>query len=104
MINIIIPFRVKTQSLDKVHSIIGDFLLEIQKNEPGTLLYKSFQQKDDPAQFIHVMIFKDEAAQLIHRQSTHCKTFVDALYPLCEADPQPAFYHEITPQIKGTKR
>lgn len=95
MINVIIPFTVKTESLETVKIHVQDFISDIKKNEPGTLMYKSFQQKEDPEKFIHIMTFVDDNAETNHRQSSYCKYFVDKLYPLCTEMPSPAEYNEI---------
>lgn len=96
MKHVIIPFTVKSESMETVETIIKKFISEIEKNEPGTLMYKSFQQTDEPAKFVHVMTFADEEAEKIHRQTDHCKHFVERLYPLCTEMPRATEYNEIT--------
>lgn len=96
MIHIFIPFTVKPDSLEYVKILILDFISAIKKNESGTLMYKSYQQKEDPTKFIHVMTFVDEKSQTKHRQTSYCKYFVEKLYPLCTEMPSPAEYNEIT--------
>jgi len=94
MIHIIIPFTVKTESLETVKALLSKFISAIKKNEPGTLLYKSFQQTDVPAKFIHFMTFADRAEET-HRATKHCKEFVEALYPLCIELPKSSSFNEI---------
>lgn len=95
MIHVIIPFEVYLKDIDKVKEIIRTFLRKIKENELDTLVYKSFQQKDQPEKFIHIMTFANEEAQNKHRNSPWCKTFVDQLYPKCKALPQPTSLQEI---------
>lgn len=92
---IIITFKVKESEISKAQKAISEFIASIRKNEPDTLLYKSFQQADEPESFIHVMTFKNKAAQEIHRKSKYCQTFVEKLYPLCSETPIQLTYNEI---------
>lgn len=95
MVNVIIPFEAERGSLDNVKTIIRDFIRGITKNEPGTIFYRSFQEKENPARFIHVMSFEDEKAQDIHRNSSYCREFVSKLYPLCTKAPEAVLYDEV---------
>jgi quinol monooxygenase YgiN len=95
MKHVVIPFTVKTESLETVITIIREFISAIEEKEPGTLMYKSLQKSDEPEKFLHVMIFEDEQAQRFHRQTEHCKHFVDNLYPLCTEMPKASEYNEI---------
>jgi quinol monooxygenase YgiN len=95
MIHVIIPFTVKTESVEIVKTLIKKFVSAIKKKEPGTLLYKSFQQTDAPTKFIHFMTFTDKAAEENHRVTEHCKKFVETLYPLCTELPKSSTFNEI---------
>ncbi len=96
MINIKITFSIKTiDNIDEVHSLIKAFITNIRNNEPDTVFYKSFQEKDNPCDFIHIMSFKDEVAQQKHRNSPYCKEFVSKLYPLCSDAPVAVALDEI---------
>ncbi len=95
MIHVFVPYKVSADSIEVVKVIVAKFISEIEKNEPGTLLYKSFQQADDPTYFTHVMTFKDEDSEMLHKKSTYCREFTDVLYPLCEIMPKPIAQSEI---------
>lgn len=90
-----IPFQVEEQALEKALDVIALFVDKVNANEPDTIMYKSFQDNNDPTKFIHVMSFKDEGAQEIHRTTTYCKEFVEALYPICSVSPSPTRYREV---------
>ena len=74
-------FQVQEQHLAECIAAIEEFVAYVRDNEADTLLYTSLQQKDDPTQFIHYFIFKDEAARDIHANSEAVKRFTDILYP-----------------------
>ncbi|WP_136468190.1 putative quinol monooxygenase [Flagellimonas onchidii] len=95
MIHVFVPYKVRPDSIETVKEIVGKFISKIEKNEPGTLFYKSFQQQDDPTYFTHVMTFTDSEAEMLHKKSTYCREFTDVLYPLCEIMPKPITQNEI---------
>lgn len=86
MINIIVTYKVKQDKIDLVLEAIKQFISNIKKNEPNTLVYEAFQ-KDDKVSFIHIMSFKDKKSEQIHRNSSYVKKFVSILYPNCEQQP-----------------
>jgi quinol monooxygenase YgiN len=53
----------------------------VQQNEPGTKLYASWQQKDDPGRFVHLFIFEDEAAHTVHSKSAAVRQFESVYSP-----------------------
>ncbi|WP_190810454.1 putative quinol monooxygenase [Flagellimonas sp. S3867] len=95
MVHVFVPYKVKSASVEKVKVIVAKFISEIEKNEPGTLLYKSFQQTDKPTHFTHIMSFVDSEAEMLHKKSAYCREFTDVLYPVCEIMPKPVAQNEI---------
>ena len=88
MIHLKITYTIQEEvSLEYVHSIIKEFIVEINKNEPDTLLYKSYHEEDVPRMYYHIMTFKDEEAQEKHRNSPYCRDFVKKLYAICTEAP-----------------
>ena len=83
-----ITFEVKKESLETVRTLIKEFVWNIRKNEPATLVYTAWQEKEHPRRFIHLMTFSDEQAQKIHREADYVKAFTDQLYPECTAEPK----------------
>jgi len=95
MKHVFIPFTVESNSLEDAKSIIKKFVRTVQQKEPDTLMYHSFQQSDEPTNFVHIMTFKNEEAMELHKYTEHCKEFVDRLYPLCAILPKASMYYEI---------
>ena len=74
-------FRVKPESVDACVRAITEFTEAVGRDEPDTLFYTAYQERDDPTAFVHVFGFRDEAAEALHRETDHVKRFVDVLYP-----------------------
>ena len=95
----LVEFRLKDESLlGNAKAAIAEFVQTIEEREPGTLLYSSMQDKDDPRHFIHYMEFVDSESHQSHRTTEHVRTFVKKLYPLCDGEPNPTFlnaYREV---------
>jgi quinol monooxygenase YgiN len=74
-------YQVNSKAVDKVKGAIEEFVRYFKANEPGTRSYAAWQQKDDPTRFVHIFIFADEAAQVIHSQSEAVKRFQSIYSP-----------------------
>jgi quinol monooxygenase YgiN len=74
-------YRVKESAVGKVKDAIKDFVSYVEANEPGTLMYLAWQQKDDPTRFLHLFIFEDAAAQALHGESEAVKRFESVYSP-----------------------
>jgi len=83
----LVKFEIKKTSLDKAIVLIRDFVKKVHDNEEGTVLYHSFQDEENPCEFIHVMSFVDDAAEEIHYQSDYCAQFGEDLLSLCVEEP-----------------
>jgi len=88
---VMIPFQVKEESLDAAKKIIKELIANVREKEPGTLLYKSLQMKNDPTSFIHFIIFADDNAHMHHRGAEYVLKFVKQIYELCPKEPFPVF-------------
>lgn len=74
-------YRVKESGVEKVKDAIKDFVSYVKANEPGTLMYLAWQQKDAPTRFLHLFIFEDAVAQTIHGESEAVKRFESVYSP-----------------------
>jgi quinol monooxygenase YgiN len=74
-------YQVEESAVDKVKAAIEEFVAYVDKNEPGTKLYASWQQADDPTRFVHLFIFEDDAAHTAHGQSDAVRAFEDVYSP-----------------------
>ena len=83
MIHKKVRFQVKPEKMEFVKKSIQEFIREVKAKEPGTLIYESFQIKNDLT-FLHIMTFKDEAAEKFHKTTPHAKKFIESLNPNCK--------------------
>jgi quinol monooxygenase YgiN len=88
-------YEVRPESIDRVLVAVGEFVAYVRANEPGTLRYEVWQQKDHPARFVHLFVFRDAEAHRIHSASAEVKRFAATLYPLCLAPVQFIDYRQV---------
>jgi quinol monooxygenase YgiN len=74
-------FRVRPEGLARCEAAIREFIEYIKSREPGTLLYISLQDAQDPTNFLHYFIFQDDEAREQHANSEGVHRFTDILYP-----------------------
>ena len=79
-------FQVRTESIKIAKTAIEIFIATIKENEPGTLYYTSWQERDNPGKFLHHFAFEDAEAETFHRNTEWVKAFTSALYPELVSD------------------
>lgn len=88
---VMIPFKVQEDKLDEAKKIINELIANVKEKEPGTLLYKSLQSKQDPTMFVHFIVFADNDAHMKHRGALYVIDFVKKIYEICPNQPHPVF-------------
>lgn len=73
--------RVKPEAVRQCTAAIREFVAHVKANESGTRLYISLQDRRDKTRFLHVMVFKDAAAERRHRASAAARKFTSVVYP-----------------------
>jgi quinol monooxygenase YgiN len=84
-----VPFRTQPGKLETAKAAIAQLLLQMEKNEPDAVVYRSYQDATDPLSFVHYMLFRSAEAHAAHTSSAHVSEFVKILYPCCEKKPEP---------------
>ena len=74
-------YSVNASGVDDVKAAITEFVDYVRANEPGTLLYQAWQQRDDPTFLLHLFIFADASAQRIHSESEAVRRFESIYTP-----------------------
>ena len=74
-------YRVNAAAADKVRAAAEEFVAYVRDNEPGTRMYTSWQNVDDPTRFVHLFIFEDDAAHQIHGSSAAVRQFESVYQP-----------------------
>jgi quinol monooxygenase YgiN len=78
-------YEVRPEALERVLAAIHEFVAYVRANEPGTLRYEVWQERDNPTRFVHIFVFRDAEADRIHSESSEVKKFAGVLYPECLA-------------------
>lgn len=78
-------FRVRPDGVSAAREAIATFVRTVAESEPGTLRYEAFERGD--RRFLNLMEFADSDAERHHQETAYVRTFVAALYPLCEEEP-----------------
>ena len=50
--------------------------------EPGVARFDVVQQQDDPARFVLVEVYRDDAAVTAHKETAHYKAWKEAMEPM----------------------
>ena len=74
-------YEVKASAVEKVKAAIQEFVRYVQGEEPGTLMYLAWQEQQNPTKFLHLFIFKDQAAMKKHGESEAVKRFESIYSP-----------------------
>ena len=80
-------YQVRPRAVDKVKAAIDEFVGYVAKNEPGSIMYTAWQQRDDPTKFVHLFEFADEAAHQAHGSSDAVRQFEAVYGPELTAGP-----------------
>ena len=78
-------YQVRPEALERCLAAIREFVAYVRANEPGTLRYEVWQEREDPTRFVHIFVFRDAEADRIHSESPDVKKFAAVLYPECLA-------------------
>jgi quinol monooxygenase YgiN len=74
-------FVVRDDTLEVCKNAIREFVNYVRENEPNTFLYTSLQANENPSEFLHYFIFRDENARQVHSNSEAVNRFTSILYP-----------------------
>ncbi len=74
-------FEIRPEAKERVEQAIRTFVDQIRIREPGTLLYSSHVNSENPNRYLHFFVFGDAAAEELHRNTDWVRAFTDVLYP-----------------------
>ncbi|MEV6561087.1 putative quinol monooxygenase [Nocardia sp. NPDC051756] len=87
MIFIVVKFKTKPEWTDRWLELVGPFTA-LTRAEAGNLWFDWSRSVDDPAEFVLVEAFFDEAAGAAHVGSAHFKAAVNELPQVLAATPK----------------
>lgn len=88
-------YEVKPEALERCLAAIHEFVAYVRANEPGALRYEVWQEAERPTRFVHLFVWKDEAANRIHGESAAVRKFAGILYPNCLAPVEFVEYKQV---------
>lgn len=88
-------YQVRSEALERCLAAIYEFVAYVRANEPGTLRYEVWQEREDPTRFVHIFVFRDTEADRIHSESPQVKKFAAVLYPECLAPVEFVDYRQV---------
>ena len=74
-------YTIRPEGVDAVKAAIAEFVGYVTANEPGTRMYASWQQADDPTKFVHLFTFEDPDAHQAHGESEAVRRFESVYTP-----------------------
>ena len=77
----IAQFQVEASFVERCEEAVRNFVRYVQQNERGTILYISFQSKQDRTQFVHLMVFENAEALAKHGLSPESKRMIELIHP-----------------------
>jgi len=80
-------YQVQADAVSAVVAAIEEFVTYLTESEPGVVMYKAWQQADDPTRFVHLFIFADEAAHETHGGSEAVRRFESVYQPVLVGGP-----------------
>ncbi len=89
-------YQVRPEGLQRCLAALHEFVAYVRANEPGTLRYEVWQEKEDPTRFVHIFVFRNSAADQAHSESDAVKKFSGILYPECLAPVEFIDYQQVT--------
>jgi quinol monooxygenase YgiN len=94
-------YQVRPEALERVLTAIQEFVAYVRANEPGTLRYEVWQEKNDPTRFVHIFTFQDDEADQLHSESAAVKKFSGILYPECLAPVEFIDYNKLVSNLEA---
>jgi quinol monooxygenase YgiN len=92
-------YQVHPEALERCLTAIHEFVEYVRANEPGTLRYEVWQERDNPTRFVHIFVFRDAEADRIHSESQEVKKFASILYPECLAPVEFIDYQQVVSKV-----
>lgn len=78
-------YQVGHDGLGRCLAAIREYVAWVRANEPGTLLYEVWQDREEPTRFVHLCVFRDTAADRAHSESPALHKFTSIIGPECLA-------------------
>lgn len=82
-----LTYEVRKDAVATALAATTAFVDEVRRKEGGTARYAAFQEKANPARFVHTMAFRTPSAEEYHRKTQWAKRFHETIGALCVAPP-----------------
>lgn len=81
-------YRVRPDAVAEARRLADELVAAVAAAERDTLVYRALQRSDAPTEFLHYMVFVDDAAEARHLQSAHARHHGEALASLRRPPPR----------------
>jgi quinol monooxygenase YgiN len=100
MLIVHVHVRVKPESVaDFIEATLANARSSVQ--EPGIARFDFVQQSDDATRFVLVEAYRTNDAPAAHRETTHYRTWRDAVEPMMAEPRQRSQYDAVFPDPEG---
>jgi quinol monooxygenase YgiN len=102
MFALVVKFNILDGHHDAFDALVAETLAAIAANEPGTIIYASHSQVDEPNLRVFYECYRDHDAFLAHEATPHTRQFLAGRSQHLAADPEVWTLTPIVGAVDGT--
>lgn len=100
MLVVLVEVQVKPEDVEAFRRVTLENA-RLSLKEPGIARFDVLERQGDPAQFVLVEVYRDEAAAAAHKQTPHYAAWRDAVEPMMAVPRKSSKFHGVFPGASG---